>query len=283
MAAGSGLLYGSVNVLAKPIALHAAWKTLLLYAASALFLSPFLRGLRLQRADRWKLLAMGFFGGGLAPVLLFFGLERTAATDAGLLLTFEMVATAALAFAFLGERFGAREGVGLLCLLATASAIAGASGRGDAATSWTGALLVLAAAGSWGIDNAVSARLVGSYSVPRLIAAKGVLGATFAGAFLLAVRPTPPDGPALAEMAGLGIVSIACSSLLFYVALRRVGAARTSAMNIATTALVGALGGAWLLHERLTILHAAAFALLVAGAWLLSRGGPLAQSPPGPL
>jgi len=58
--------------------------------------------------------------------------------------------------------------------------------------------------------------------------------------------------------------------LLFYHALARVGAARTSAMNIATTALIGAAGGALLLEERLVFLHAAALAAILAGAALLA-------------
>ncbi len=283
MGAGSGILYGSVNVLAKPLDMHAAWKTALLYAASAAFLSPFLRGLRIARADRGKVLAMGFFGGGLAPVLLFFGLQETAATDAGLLLTLEMVATAALAFAFLHERFTGRDTLGLLFLLATAGAVALASGQGASATTLRGAALVLAAAVSWGIDNAVSASLVGTYRVPQLVAVKGVIGATCALLAIAALRPPLPTTTPALEMAGLGVVSIACSSLLFYTALQRVGAARTSAMNIATTATIGALGGAALLHETLGWLHAVAFLLLLVGAALLWRASPIAAAPPGPV
>ncbi len=79
-------------------------------------------------------------------------------------------------------------------------------------------------------------------------------------------------------MAGLGVVSIAVSSLLFYTALGRVGAARTSAMNVATTALVGAFGGALLLEERLRLLHGASLVLVLVGASLLARPAP--GSPP---
>ena len=70
LAGGSGLLYGLVNVLAKRVDMHPFWKTALLYLASAAFLSPFLRGLQILRRDRAKVFAMGFFGGGLAPILL---------------------------------------------------------------------------------------------------------------------------------------------------------------------------------------------------------------------
>lgn len=68
--------------------------------------------------------------------------------------------------------------------------------------------------------------------------------------------------------------------MLFYTALGHIGAARTSAMNIATTALIGAAGGAVLLHEALHVWHAVALAAVVLGAWLLARpGGTRASSP----
>lgn len=274
LAAGSGILYGSINVLAKPLALHPLTKGWIAYLSSATLLSPALRGLRVAKGDGWRVLAMGLAGGALAPALLFFGLERTAAADAGLLLTLELVTTAILAMLFLGERFHAREGAGLLALLGAGACVALASAGRVGASSLAGVLLVSGAAVAWGVDNTVSARLVGSYGVRQLIAVKGLIGglALLAASFVVHA-PQPAPGPA-AAMVALGIASIAASSVLFYNALRFVGAARTSAMNVATTGLVGAAGGALLLGERLSWLHAAALALLLAGAGLLAGRRP---------
>jgi drug/metabolite transporter (DMT)-like permease len=281
LAAGSGVLYGSINVLAKPLDIHPFLKGAIAYLVSATVLSPFLMRLRIQRRDWPKVLAMGLVGGGLAPALLFFGLRETAAADTGLLLTAELVATAALAFLFLGERFRPREAAGLLCLLAAAVLVALASRTGGTgASTFRGVLLVLGAAVCWGVDNAVSARLVGAYAAPGLIAVKGLLGGLASLAAALVVRPALPSLPDAVAMAGLGVVSIAVSSLLFYFALGAVGAARTSAMNVATTALVGAFGGALVLGEYLHALHAAALALVLGGASLLARPGPRAASVP---
>ncbi|MFO1535708.1 MAG: EamA family transporter [Thermoplasmatota archaeon] len=270
LAAGSGVLYGSINVLAKPLDLHPLAKGWIAYLASAAVLSPALRGLRVARGDGWRILAMGLVGGGLAPALLFFGLQQTAAVDAGLLLTLELVTTAALAMLFLGERFHLREGAGLLALLGAGASVALAS-AGAGGSSLGGALLVLGAAVAWGVDNAVSAHLVGGYGVRQLIAVKGLLGGLALLAASLLVRAPLPGPAPLAGMVALGVASIALSSVLFYTALRRVGAARTSAMNVATTGLVGAAGGALLLGEHLAWLHAVALALLLVGAWLLAR------------
>ncbi len=281
LAAGSGVLYGSINVVAKLIDAHPFGKAAVAYLASALFLSPFLRGLRIERRDWPKVFAMGLIGGGLAPLLLFVGLQEAAAVDTGLLLTTEMVATGALAMLFLRERFRIGEVAGLAALLAAALLVAFAT-TGGGATTPRGALLVLGSAVAWGVDNTVSARLVGSYRPAQLIAVKGVLGGCAALACLVALGDPGPAPVQLGQLALIGVISIAVSSLLFYHALGRVGAARTSAMNVATTALIGAFGGAFLLGEQLAPLHTAAVALVLVGAWLLGRGGPHIAVAAGP-
>lgn len=280
MALGSGVLYGSINVAAKPLALHPAWLTALMYLTSALVLSPFAWRLRIAAADWPKVLAMGLLGGGVAPLFLLYGLQRTAASDAGLLLTMELVATAAFAMLFLRERYRGREWPGLLALLLAGVLVALAS-RATGETSATGVALVLASAVTWGIDNTVSARLVGSYAPQGLLSMKGLLGGTVALVALAATQPALPSGSQALAGAGLGVASIAVSSLLFYHALKRVGAGRTSAMNIATTALVGALGGVLLLQERLVWLHAAAFLAVATGTYLLSTHASNTATPGG--
>src|SRR5687768_11932133 len=150
MAAGSGVLYGSINVLAKPVDVDPLVKAAIAYLVSAAVLSPFLRGLHIACGDWPKVLAMGLVGGGLAPVLLFYGLREAAAADAGMLLTVELVATAALAVLFIGERYRPKEVAGLAALLAGALLVALASQAGGAGgTTPLGIALILGAALGW--------------------------------------------------------------------------------------------------------------------------------------
>lgn len=269
LAAGSGILYGSINVLAKPVDLHPAWLGAIMYLTSSLALLPYGLRLQLRRADLPKVLAMGLLGGGVAPLLLLAGLKQAAASDAGLLLTTEMVATATLAALFLRERYRGRELIGLAALLVAAALVA-VAGQDTGGSTMLGLVLVFASAVTWGIDNTVSARLVGSYPPQGLICIKGLLGGAVSA---VAVAVLAPDLPGIGQAfagAGLGLASIAISSVLFYYALQRVGAGRTSALNVSTTALVGALGGVLLLDERLVWLHGAALLAVGIGAYLLS-------------
>lgn len=271
LAGGSGVLYGLINVAADFIDADPLVKAAGAYLVSGILMSPFLRGLRVEGRDWPRVLAMGLIGGGVAPVLLFYGLREAAAVDAGLLLTMEFVATAVLAYLFLGERASGRASAGLALLFFASLLVALSGGGGETETTMRGVLLVLGSAVAWGVDNAASAHLVGSYRPPQLIAVKGLLGGLAAAAGVLLTGADLPGTLALGQLALMGFVSIACSSMLFYYALGLVGAARTSAMNIATTAVVGAAGGALFLDESLGWLHGMAIALVMWGSLLLAE------------
>src|SRR5215813_12658467 len=122
------------------------------------------------RAWLWLLLAT-LFGGVAGPVLLMFGLGRTAATTAALLLNLEGVLTALIAWFVFRENFDRRIALGMLLIV-----IAGALASLDSATlagMSRGALFVAAACLAWAIDNNLTRRI--STGDPATIAAiKGI-------------------------------------------------------------------------------------------------------------
>src|SRR6267143_2009525 len=75
----------------------------------AVALSPTIRGLRLSRAE-WRLVLLATLSGSVAgPILYFYGLERTTASNSVLLSNSESLFTIVLAYAYLGERATRRE------------------------------------------------------------------------------------------------------------------------------------------------------------------------------
>lgn len=268
-AALSGILFGSINVAVKVRPIHPVLQSALAYLAVAAVLLPFLRGLRVAPADRLRMAAMAVIGGAISPVLLFYGLRETAAVDSGLILTLELVVTAILAAIFLHERERARGWFGLACLLA-AAILAAAAGTQAGATSARGALLVAASAAGWGIDNVLSTRLVGTYRPTQILAVKGLVGGLCALALALALQAEWPQRSGIAWALTVGAFGLAGSLVCFYQALRRIGAARTSAVNIPLTALASAAGGFLFLREPLTLLHGAALLSLLLGVLLLA-------------
>lgn len=279
LAASSGLLYGAGNVAVKLVGAHPLVQAGVGYLVGGALLSPTLRGIRIAGPDWPKILAMALIGGGLSPALLFYGLRHASVVDAGLLLTLELAATAVLAVLFLGEREGGRGWLGIASLGAAAMVVALAGGD-DGATSPLGIALVSAAALGWGIDNAVSTRLMGSYSALQLVGLKGLIGGGATFTLALVVDAPVPPGLDLVRVAMVGLVGVCASSVVYYQALAFVGAARTSALNVPLTALAGAVGGLLVLHETLGWLHAVAFAFVAAGATLLAI--PHAAPPPAP-
>lgn len=131
------------------------------------------RGARLRRPSA-ALLALGFLEPGLGFVLFDFGVDRTAATHASLLLCTETLFTVALAVALLGERLTGRLTVALGAGFAGSVLVAWQTGGAHASLLGDGLVVAasLAAAG-----YAVLARHVAPEQDPVVVSAVQMLAA----------------------------------------------------------------------------------------------------------
>jgi len=203
-------------------------------------------------------------GGIIGPVLLMYGLAAGTSVQSSLMLNLEGVFTALLAWSFFRESFDARIAIGM-------AAIAG----GAAVLSWTPAepltldgpvLLVTGACLAWAIDNNLTRRVSGGDPV-QIAALKGITAGSIN--VLVAVVQQAP-WPAFSAILGAGVVGFlgyGTSLVLFVLALRFLGTARTGAY-FSTAPFVGALAGALALHEPLTWQTVLAGSLMGAGVWL---------------
>jgi len=114
-----------------------------------------------------------------------------------------------------------------------------------------------------GIDNNLTQKV--SVHDPVAIVRITTLGAGVCTIIiaLAAGQPLPPP-PLLVPALAVGVVSYGFSILLDAYALRLLGAAREAAF-FATAPFIGALLSMPLLGERMTVLRAAGFALMLAG------------------
>jgi drug/metabolite transporter (DMT)-like permease len=220
---------------------------------------------RPTRADLPWLLGTVTVGGALAPVLLMTGLRATSGATASLLLNLEGALTAVIAWRVFREPFDRRLVLGMALVLA-ASGLLSWSGGPLAAGSLHGPALVAAACLGWAVDNNLTRRI--DQLDPRLIViAKGLVAGTVNLALAAAAGQRLPALPATLAALALGLASYGWSLLLFVVALRRLGTARTGAW-FALAPFVGAGVSVTLLGERPTVTLGAAAALLAAGLWL---------------
>lgn len=218
----------------------------------------------LVRADLPWLAGAIVFGGILGPVFLMFGLLRTDAATASLLLTLEGVATALLAWFAFHESFDRRIALGMGCLVAGAAVLSW-SGT-PSLTGLIGPLAIVAACIAWGLDNNLT-RKVSLADPLQIVEIKGlVAGPINLLIALLAGNSLPAMTSAMA--AGLvGFLGYGVSLALFVLALRDLGTARTGAY-FSTAPFIGAVAALIFLHEPVTLQLLIAGLLMGIGVWL---------------
>lgn len=218
----------------------------------------------LRRIDMSWLGLVVLSGGVIAPVLLMIGLAQTDATAAALLLNLEGVFTLAIAWTVFKENVDRRIAVGAAAILTGALVLSWNAGA-DARLSW-GALAITGACLAWGIDNNLTRKL--SVADPLQIAAiKGVVAGVVNLTLAMSLGASwPSAGTALAACV-VGLFGYGISLVLFVLALRHVGTARTGAY-FSTAPFIGAALAIVLFDEALTAQLLAAAALMGLGVWL---------------
>ena len=216
----------------------------------------------LRRSDLPWLGAVIAAGGILGPLFLMFGLSRTDAAGASLLLNLEGLATMGIAWLVFRENVDRRLLFGAFAILSGAALL---SWQGRASLDRASVLIVLACV-SWGIDNNLTRKLSSADPV-QIAMLKGLVAGTVNLALALAHGAALP-GIAIVAAAGLvGFFGYGVSLTLFVLGLRYLGSARTGAY-FSLAPFIGAVLSVTLLGEPLTAGLAAAGGLMGIGLWL---------------
>jgi len=210
-------------------------------------------------------LAGAIAAGGIAgPVLLMFGLTLTPASSASLLLNMEGVLTSALAWFVFKENFDRRILAGMLLIVA-AGVLLSWEQRPAFGVPW-GALAIVGACLCWGIDNNLTRKVSASDAV-QIACAKGLVAGTVNLAIGIALGfQLPPASTALLAGA-VGLCGYGLSLVMFVLALRHLGTARTGAYFSAAP-FVGAAISLPMLGEQPGLMFWIAAALMGGGIWL---------------
>ena len=275
-ALSAALLFGLGTPLAKLllVAVHPLMLAALLYLGSGVGLALW-RLLRrdstqFPRGSEWAWLAAAILAGGVAgPVLLMLGLAGFSASGASLLLNSEGVFTALLAWFVFRENFDRRIAMGMLAIVCGAVVLAWPADAGAASGGLASAGLIVAACLAWAIDNNLTRKV--SLSDAGFIAmTKGLSAGAVNLALALGVGAAFPPWPVAAQAAMLGFASYGVSLVLFVLALRHLGTARTGAY-FSVAPFAGALVSVPLLGEPVTAALAAGGLLMAIGVVLHLR------------
>jgi drug/metabolite transporter (DMT)-like permease len=208
-----------------------------------------------------RLLLVAVFGAVLAPMCLAWGLQRTGAVGASLLLNFEGAFTVFFGWLLFHEQVGKRVGFALgLMAVAGACLVFGAS----AGTFGWGAVAIIVATLAWALDNALT-RPLADLDPTQVVRWKASLGALFSFAVSSIVhQPFPSFRNALLLLA-CGALGYGVSLRLYLRAQRAIGAGRTGSV-FAIAPFIGAVA-AWVLGDRtvgpLTVVAACLFAVAI--------------------
>jgi len=260
-----------------------AW---LRFGLAAVMMLPWLRKdageAALDTRTRWLLFLESFIGNFLFSICLLFGLQRSSALAAGVIMAGIPAAVALLSRVFLRERISLRVGLAIASCVLGIGLVAFSRDGGAAETSLLGALLLLAAVFCEAAYVVIGKRLTASLS-PRRISALingwGLILVTPLG--LWQALSFDVGAPSLGHWLGLLGYAAAASILtvwLWMTGLQRVPAAQAGVFMVflpLATGLVGLL----FLGEQLSLMQALAYGLAVLGVVLATTAPAVPHGP----
>lgn len=217
----------------------------------------------MRRADLPWLALVILFGGVLGPLLLLLGLNLTSAASGSLLLNLEGLATMAIAWLVFKENVDRRLLLGAAAILLGAIVL---SWQGQGVSLDLGAVFIAAACLAWGIDNNLTRKLSATDPV-QIALAKGLAAGAVNVILALLRGATLPAGSTLLQTLLVGFLGVGVSLVLFVLALRHLGSARTGAY-FSLAPFIGAVIAVILLKEPLTLQLLLAGGLMGFGLWL---------------
>jgi drug/metabolite transporter (DMT)-like permease len=217
----------------------------------------------LKQADVPWLAGAILAGGIVAPIMLLFGLNLTAASTASLLLNLEGVLTAILAWFVFKENFDRRIAFGM-AFITVGGIILSWAGKPEIGLPW-GALLIAGACLMWAIDNNLT-RKVSAVNPLQIAALKGVFAGIVNLTIALLIGAKLPNVFSTGAAALVGLLGYGISLSFFVLALRHIGTARTGAY-FSLAPFVGALISIVFLGDSLTVSFVIAAALMSIGVY----------------
>jgi drug/metabolite transporter (DMT)-like permease len=223
------------------------------------------REAQVKKSDLIWLAGAVFAGGVAAPIILLFSLKNTPAATASLLLNFEGAATTVIAAVAFKESISRRAwwAIALITLSGIFLSININAGWGLS----LGTFGIIAACFLWGMDNNFT-RNISAKDPLTIVMIKGVGAGLFSLAIALILGFKFPALRVILVAMLLGSLSYGASIVLFILAMRGLGAARTS-MVFGSAPLAGMLLSFLLFREFPNWMFFLALPLMVIGTLLL--------------
>ena len=220
-----------------------------------------------MQAGEWKWLAGAiFFGGVVGPVALMYGLISTSGSTASLMLNLESVLTAVIAWVVFKENADKRIVLGMLAIVLGGVVLTFQPDTKESGSSLLGLSAIALACTCWAIDNNLTRKV--SASDPVFIAStKGLLAGIVNCTIALLMGMQFPEIHTTVVAMTLGLCGYGISLVLFVLALRGLGTARTGAY-FSTAPFIGSAVALVFMGESASTAFWLASVLMGLGVWL---------------
>jgi drug/metabolite transporter (DMT)-like permease len=282
--AGMSLVWGIPYLFIKIAVDHGLHPLLVAWgrvALGALVLLPIawrtgaLRGLR-DRA-RW-IAAFAFFEIVIPFPLISYGERHVASSVTAILIASLPLLVAAITLVVEPqERVSAARLAGLLCGLAGVVLLVGFDIAGNS-QELLGAGCILLATCGYAVGPMIIRHRLSALDPRGVSAAALAVGSVLLAPSLSLAPSTTLDASAAAAVAVLGVVCSALAFVLFFALIVEAGPTRATVITYINPA-VAVLLGLLVLGEHLGVASIAGLALILAGSWAATRGGPRAAVP----
>jgi drug/metabolite transporter (DMT)-like permease len=276
-----GLPYFFIKVAVQEVSPFALAFVRVLLAALILMPIAWRRGaLRSLAKHKAPIIAFGLIEFAIPFSLISLGERWISSSVTGIL-----IAMVPLSIALIQRFFGIREALGgwrIAGLVVGFVGVAALLGTGpiSGVLGWAGAGCMLVSTLCYAVGPLIIQRhLHGLDSIGPLAASLGVASAILLIPAALEIPSSLPSANALASIAVLGILCTAVAMLLMFYLVRHAGASRASVITYINP-VVATLLGVLVLDEHLGIGGFIAFALILLGSWLATRGAVTRSSSP---
>lgn len=234
---------------------------------------------KMSMHDHGRVFLMGVVGFALAFGLGNWGIERSTASNAALLITVEPTSLLLLSPVLLGERLTRREAIGAaLALIGTVIVVVnGIPGLTQSlAPHWRGDLLLILSGLAYAVYSLLGRRVLARHPV-LVVTAWSILWGVLTMLPLawlewrVGLMPRWTAG-AVTGTLYLGVVITALGYAVWNWCLERLGASRV-AIFVNVQPLAGALIGVWWLHEPLTVFTIVGGLAILTGLHLTVKAG----------
>lgn len=302
----AAILFGSVSTITKPVLedLNAFSVSSLTYIIAGLSLVPFLKFSStnsnsnpnsnnntiestentLNNVIKWTnknnkknyslLLFTSLCGAVIAPILFFYGLSNTSASDSSILINGEILFSILLAIVFFNEKLIKREIIAVILVLFGIVILTTNMQFSNSFLELNiGNILIVSATLFWALDNNISKIISKTIHIPKIIVLKSLIGGSLL--FMLTmvifgIEEFEVDIFHIPYLVFAGSMGFGVSLFFFLNSLKRIGTVKTMLL-FSTSSIFGMIFATIFLNENITIYQIIAVAVILSGCYLVKR------------